>query len=219
MRIRHLRAAVIALPLSVGPTLALADCRLFKVAELPVTMSGLQPLVPAKINGADASFIADSGAFYSIIGPAAAAQYGLKLHRAPHGFSLEGVGGMVAKASAAYVEELTLADQKIPHIEFLVAGSDAGSGAAGVLGQNVLGFADVEYDLANGVIRLMRPSEGCEKTLLAYWAASLPYSVIDLDWTAGKPTQTSGIAYLNDKKIHVVFDTGTGSSFLTRRVA
>jgi hypothetical protein len=41
---------------------AAAGCKLEKVAELPVTMSGLRPMVHAMINGNDALFIADSGA-------------------------------------------------------------------------------------------------------------------------------------------------------------
>jgi tetratricopeptide (TPR) repeat protein len=79
-------------------------------------------------------------------------------------------------------------------------------------------MADAEYDLARGVIRLMRP-DGCDKTLLVYWATSQPYSAIDLDRSRGGATHISGIAYLNGTRIHVVFDTGAVSSLLTRRAA
>ena len=213
-----LRAALVGLSLSAAPVLAMADCRMLKLAELSVTMSGLRPLVAARINGADARFLADSGAFYSMITSANAEQYKLKLHRAPANLRVEGVGGR-AEASATYVEELTLADQTIRHIEFLVGGSELGNGAVGLLGQNVLGIADAEYDLARGVIRLMRPGEGCEKVLLAYWVTTQPYSVIDIDWARGKTSPAAGTAYLNGTRIRVVFDTGAGSSFLTRRAA
>ncbi len=54
---------------------ASAACTLSKVAELPVTMSGLSPTVVAKIDGVEARFIADSGAFYSVITPSGAAQF------------------------------------------------------------------------------------------------------------------------------------------------
>ena len=181
-------------------------------------MSGLQPLVAAKINGADALFLADSGAFYSSISPAAAAQYQLKLHRAPGGLRVEGLGGSVG-VSAATVDELTLANQTIKRIEFMVGGSEIGSNAIGLLGQNLLGMADAEYDLANGVIRLMRPGDGCRKALLAYWATSQPYSEMDLDRRAERRGLTMGVAYVNDIRIRVVFDTGAGSSFLARHAA
>jgi tetratricopeptide (TPR) repeat protein len=218
MWIRYLGATLIVTGWTTAVVPAMADCKIFKLAELPVTISGQRPLVAVKINGADALFVADSGAVYSVITPASAAQYGLKRHRAPTYFRVEGVGGR-AEVSAAYVDELTLANQVIRHTEFLVGGSEVGSGAVGVLGQNVLGVADTEYDLANGVIRLMQPGEGCEKALLAYWAASQQYSVIDMDWTGGKWSTASGTAYLNGSKIRVDFDTGAGASFLARRVA
>jgi tetratricopeptide (TPR) repeat protein/predicted aspartyl protease len=218
MSIRYSRAALIALALAAAPLPALADCQMFKLAELPVTMSGMQPLMPAKINGADALFMADSGAFYSSISPAAAAQYRLKLHRAPEGLRVEAVGGSVA-VSAATVEELTLANQTIKRIEFMVGGSEISSNAIGVLGQNLLGMADAEYDLANGVIRLMRPGDGCRKALLAYWVTSQPYSEMDLDWRGERTGQTMGVAYVNDIRIRVVFDTGASTSFLARHAA
>jgi hypothetical protein len=57
----------------------------------------IAPLVSAKINGAEAQFIADSGAFYSMITPAAAAQFKLRLGPAPYWFVMGGVA--VEKAS------------------------------------------------------------------------------------------------------------------------
>ena len=53
------------------------------------------------------------------------------------------------------------------------------SGAVGVLGQNVLGIADMEYDLANGVIRLMRP-DGCGYQPLGLLGTSPPFSAVDI---------------------------------------
>ena len=77
-----------------GPTAAAAaGCKLEKVAELPVTMSGLRPMVHAMINGNDALFIADSGAFYSLLTPAAAAEFKLRLRPAPYWFAVRGIGG------------------------------------------------------------------------------------------------------------------------------
>jgi len=215
---RNLCTALIALALATAAASALAECKLSQLAELPVTMAGLRPLVPAKINGVDATFVVDSGAFYSIISPAAANQYQLKLHGAPMQLRMEGVGGEVRDLAATYVEELKLADRALHHIEFLVAGSEAGSGAIGLLGRNVLAIADAEYDLAKGVIRLMQSGEGCDKVVLAYWVKSEPYSIIDMPLVR-KAGAISGIAQLNGKRIQVILDTGAATSFLTRRAA
>ncbi|HEX3396192.1 MAG TPA: hypothetical protein VHS76_05780, partial [Steroidobacteraceae bacterium] len=49
---------------------AAESCQLGRVAELPITMSGFRPIITAKINGQDARFVLDSGAFYSMISAA-----------------------------------------------------------------------------------------------------------------------------------------------------
>ena len=65
------------------PALGEPACKIGLWAELPVTMSGTSPIVHALINGRDAPFIADSGAFFNTLTPAAAAEYQLKLKMAP----------------------------------------------------------------------------------------------------------------------------------------
>src|SRR5260370_40174501 len=96
-------------------------------------MTGLRPLVSAKINGSDALFIADSGAFYSLITPAAAAQFKLKLRPAPYRLELRGVGGG-ARAWAGTVKTFTLFDVPIPNGE-LIVGANRSGGGRGMLGQ------------------------------------------------------------------------------------
>jgi tetratricopeptide (TPR) repeat protein/predicted aspartyl protease len=196
----------------------LAKCTIGKMAELPVTMTAMKPMVAAKINGADALFVADSGAFYSLITPASAAAFNLKTRRAPYPITLEGIGG-TSNAMIATVNEFTLANIPLTDIEFMVGGNDPGMGAIGFLGQNVLKVGDVEYDLANGVIRLMRP-DGCRRSMMAYWVQpSQGFSVIDIDEPTAVNPHTTGIAYLNGKRIRVMFDTGATTSLLTLRAA
>ncbi|MCU1386655.1 MAG: hypothetical protein JWL71_5352, partial [Acidobacteria bacterium] len=138
-------------------TAADKPCGVGTIAALPVTMSGLRPLVHAKINGHDAVFIADSGAWFSMISPGSAAEYELALEPVPQGFFLRGVGGAVAPKLTT-VKTFTIADVPLPRVQFLVGGSEVGS--VGLLGQNFLGMADAEFDLAHGMIRLMR-EQGC----------------------------------------------------------
>src|SRR4029077_12219735 len=93
-----------------------AGCTLGKLADLPVTMTGLRPVVAAKINGADATFIADSGAFYSLITPNAAAQFSLRVMPLPYELILYGVGG-ASRASYTTVKRFTLANIPLSNIE------------------------------------------------------------------------------------------------------
>jgi tetratricopeptide (TPR) repeat protein/predicted aspartyl protease len=200
-----------------GPS-ANAKCTIAKMLDIPVTMIGLRPTVTAKINGADARFIIDSGAFFSVLTPAAAKDFGLHTSIEPRVTSMRGIGGDFA-VSVTTVSEFTLVNIPIRKIQFLVGGSEVGQEVAGVIGQNILHLGDVEYDLANGVVRLMK-TDDCDKTLLAYWRQpSQDYSVLEIESSSRSSPHTRAKALLNGVKIDVIFDTGAGTSVLSRRAA
>jgi tetratricopeptide (TPR) repeat protein/predicted aspartyl protease len=220
--IHWVRLCALTLPLMILcalPARTFGACKLGIMAELPITMSGSIPLLTAKINGQDAQFVADSGAFYSMMTEASAAQYQLSLRRAPVGMYVIGTGGRVVP-SIASVKVFTIAGVSVQNVDFLVGGSEiGGSGSVGLLGQNVFRIADDEYDLANGVIRLTRPVD-CKHSNLAYWAkGGETYSVMDIARTTALQSQTEGTAYVNGAKIRVMFDTGAGTSVLSLRTA
>lgn len=182
-------------------------------------MIDMHPMVTAQINGVDASFIADSGAFYSMLSPASAAEFKLNSYPAPIGLFVRGTGGS-ASVSVARVKVFTLAGVPLHNIEFLVGGGAAGGGGVGVLGQNVFSIGDVEYDLAQGAIRLIR-EEGCKNVNLAYWVSgtSQTYSMMDIEWTTPRSPHTTGTATINGVNIRVMFDTGAYTSVLSERAA
>ena len=190
-------------------------CKLEQFGELPVTLRGTRPLVHAGINGADALFLADSGAFYSSLTAAAAAKYKLPLQNAPVNFGIGGVGGE-AHVMLTVVRTFTLFGQPIPNVDFFVLDGGADSGSAGIIGQNVFRLGDVEYDLANHVIRLMHAKD-CGNTALAYWAGaeSKPFSVVDIETPTRLNPHTTGVAWVNGNQIRVMFDTGAARSILS----
>lgn len=204
-----------ALGLILAGAPAFGACKLSKIAELQVTMSGPNPMVSVKINGRDAQFIADSGAFYSSIAPADAAEYGLKTVPAPFEMRVKGIGGE-ADARITTVKTFTLAGVPLNNIQFIVVGSEPSG--VGQLGQNVLGIADVEYDLAGGAIRLMKPKD-CERRAMSYWAGAKAISVLDISAIGPLSTQTAGTVYVNGAKLRAVFDTGSGVSMLSLAAA
>src|SRR5437763_15327568 len=164
---------------------------------LPVTMAGPRPPVHAAINGADALFLADSGMFYSSLTTAAASEFKLSLHPVPFGYEVRVFGG----GSRPYLTEVktfTIFGLPVPHVQFLVLPNDLGNGEAGILGQNVFRISDVEYDLANGVIRMMRPRE-CKNAVIAYWDKGKDKAVSEIDIEFGTPLNphTKGVAYVN----------------------
>ena len=210
--------AIVVATFAALPAAAIAACKVGKYADLPITMIGMRPTVALKINGKDARFLIDSGAFYSMMSGATAAQYGLRLSPAPWGLRVLGANGSV-DTSVATVKELTFAGVPVHNIEFLVGGTEVGGDIDGILGQNLFRIGDVEYDLANGVVRLMR-AEGCSHALLAYWLKpSEAYSLMDIDWATPLHPHTIGTAFINGAKISVIFDTGAATSVLSLRAA
>jgi tetratricopeptide (TPR) repeat protein len=210
-------AALLAVLLAVGS--ARAGCELQTVAELPVAMHGLRATVTAKINGQDAVFGVDSGAFFSSINRVSVAQYGLKLGPAPFGLNVRGIGGAAAQVDATNVQDFLFGGRLYHRVDFIVLGDNLVSEGAGLIGQNVLGGVDVEYDLADGAIRLFKPN-GCGFDAgLAYWAGAQPFSVIDIEPPQGPTLQTVGWATLNGVRIRVGFDTGAPRSLISRQAA
>jgi tetratricopeptide (TPR) repeat protein len=206
---------LLTLPLS---AVGADNCKL-AMLELPVTMEGLRPLVRAKINGTEAYFVADSGAFYSMISPAAAAQFKLPKRSAPFGTYVLGVGGGGITPEIATVQTFMLANFDLHKVEFLVGSNELGAGAVGLLGQNLIQIRDVEYDFANGMLRLVKP-ENCGKRTMAYWAmASQPIGIVEIRTpTAAKP-QPTGLAFVNGIEVRVAFDTGSPVSMLSLSAA
>ena len=203
--------------IAVLPFCADAACKR-EALDLPVTITGSRPTITAKVNGMDARFIVDSGAFFSMISAAAAEEFKLKTSLAPPGLRVSGIGGDTVPLVAT-VKTFTLANVAVPHVEFLVGGSAVGSASIGVIGQNLLETWDVEYNLAEGMIRLMSDVD-CRKTMLAYWVKpNDPVSLIDIARTTPMKRHTTGFAYVNGVKIRVAFDTGAAVSMMSKRAA
>ncbi len=194
------------------------QCALGKLVEFPITMVDLVPQMTAKINGTDVRLLVDSGANFSNISPASAAELNLATRPAPMELVLRGVNGSLS-VSIAMVKEFTLPGVTLHDIEFTVAGSEIGRGSVGLLGQNVLHYADVEYDLGQGVIRLWKPTNCGSKVTLAYWVdKSSSYSEINIE-SRERTSTAIGRASINGKDVRVVFDSGAMLSTLTLKAA
>jgi tetratricopeptide (TPR) repeat protein/predicted aspartyl protease len=205
------------LALVIVPVDAAANCKVQKL-DLPVALSGTRAVTNAQINGQDARFIVDSGAFYSMISAATAAQFGLKLTPGPYGVYVTGING-TARISLTTAKDFWFAGTTLHNVEFLVGGSELGDGNVGLLGQNFLLPFDVEYDLANGMIRLFLVSD-CQHAQLAYWATpDQGLSILDIEHTSPRQPHTVGSVYINGKKLRAMFDTGAPKSMLFLRAA
>jgi len=205
-RRRWLAGALAALAM-LCPAAGKAACSV-KYMELPVRMIGSRAVATVGINGTDVPLVVDSGAFFSMLTPAAAEQLHLRLHSLPHGMSIQGLAGK-AEAQAATVDRLQLFKGEVPNVEFVVGGNEDLPGTMGLLGRNILSLVDTEYDLAHGMVRLVIPSDACEKAVMAYWAGGMQVAEVRLlhAFHEQQPSIRARVK-INDATVTALFDTG-----------
>jgi Aspartyl protease len=129
------------------PEIASGKCLMTRIVEMPVTMTGLIPIVTGQVNGLDVHFIADSGAYYSLLTTPAAKRFESPLKSGPVNLLVEGAGG-IQKMQITKVKDLTLVGHTYHGVDSMVGGDLFGQEADGLLGQNFFRAADAEFDLA-----------------------------------------------------------------------
>lgn len=194
--------------------------------DVPVTMVGLRPLVPARIEGQDVKMILDSGAFYSVLDGKTAAKLKLKpvgqkqlgsLVPTDEETRTVGAGGGDVIGGLVSAQRFEFAGMSFDRAQFLTAG-DFGQ-ASGLLGQNMFGHVDNEFDFKGGMVRLVRP-EGCDGVELAYWAQpGSTYSMAPLLPAERRDPHTSIMIEINGVQMRAQLDTGADNSFITKAAA
>jgi len=197
-----------ALAAAHAPGALAAGCTLTTV-ELPVHIVDHRAIATVGINGHDVQMLVDSGAWFSTMPDAAAAQ----LHLSPHHVAGFAVTGITGGADARIVStSLKLIKGTLPTVEFVVGGNDLGNGVMGLLGRNILSHADTEYDLAHGVIRFVYPGDGCANANMAYWAGTQPVSMLPLSGTdSSRVAPIIATIKVNGEPVDALFDTGAGT--------
>ena len=215
MNLRRALALVGSLGLCALAHPASAACIVKNAFQAPVTIVGGHPNVLAQVNRHELAFTIDSGAAYNTIDEPTAQTLGLLMINSNRDMYVTGVGG-TSSAHMAIGQEVTIDGKRLGNMVFLVQPLSG----MNVLGQTLLGRADVEYDLPHSVIRLMRP-EGCDKDSLAYWALPTQgLSVVSLEWPKSKQiSRTAGPVEVNGRKMTAMFDTGAQRSMLTLAAA
>ena len=215
-RSRHAPVALLAMLCAAG-TAAAAGCRIERYPAIPVTMKDMQALIRVRINGKPAILAVDSGAFFSMLSPQGARRLKLTDLYAPPGLFLAGVGGETL-ADLVSAHTFSFDHQRLHNVQFLVAGNDYFSHAVGLLGDNLLRMADVEFDFAKGFMRFVKPVH-CGHLPLAYWAGHQPVGMLDLHHPTRRTPQFIGSARLDGHRITVMFDTGAARSVLSLSMA
>jgi predicted aspartyl protease len=204
-------SAVLALVAASWSGMAQADpptpCVLQQIGELPVEMTGARAILPARINGAPARMIVDTGSGVTSLFFSGAARLGLSPARVDSVkvFGVGGEGGV-----GAVNVRFEMGGMSAPKYEMLVTGQHPGD-ADGLMGASFLLQSDVEFDLPEGKIRFFRP-KGCKGDQVVYWRQ--PYAVAPMLESAGN-TQILTPVQVNGVTLRALLDTGTPRSVLT----
>jgi tetratricopeptide (TPR) repeat protein len=217
MKLHLILISIIASATTALGSPASADCKLEKLPDIPVTMRGPRAMVPATVNGTPGLFMVDTGAFYSSISNAGVTKYQLKVGPSAFGMTVTGVGRGDAGFSLGTAKMFVFDTLPFNDTDFMIVAGDRGVEGDGSIGQNILGAPDVEYDLANGAIRLFKET-GCQDAALAYWNTTQDYSVVSVQYD-GFLSPPVATATVNGVRIRVMFDTGSPRSMLSLAVA
>lgn len=182
-----------------------SGCKLNRLVEWPVQFRGGLPFIEGAINGQPIRVLLDTGAFASILTKAAAERLGL--HSRGTGDFLYGIGGE-SRIFVARLDELRVGTMVRKDMRVRVGGERELPGIDFILGDDFFKELEIEFDYANGKVRLFR-AEGCKGVALSYWDRNAQR--VDLE---GDERLFLTMA-INGRPARALLDSGASSSQVT----
>lgn len=199
--------------LAVAGVASAQPCQLVQIGEFHIRMDRTKPLITAVINGHSIQMLVDSGSGTSLLWRRTAAALDLTVTPLP-GVKFYGVGGGDS-AGRVTLPDLTLGGYTAHNFELIVTGRPSPSDHfAGVLGEDFLSQADVEFDFVNGVVRLFQP-KGCSGDQVVYWKQ--PYSLLPI--ASRVRSRLLAHVLLNGARVLAELDTGASATTVTEQAA
>ncbi|MEJ0066893.1 MAG: tetratricopeptide repeat protein [Caulobacteraceae bacterium] len=119
----------------------------------------------------------------------------------------------------ARAKDFTILGYTFHNADFVVASPQLAP-LDGLIGNNLLSFADTEFDLANGVIRLFKPVGCSQNTNLAYWAAQTGvYGSVPMPAASAPDFKIVVHVQVNGHDMTAIVDSGAGRSYISRDAA
>ena len=191
-------------------------CRLQKVVEWKVRSIGRHMAVDGAINGKKIGIVLDTGAWASLLFRASAQRLDLDLKEAL-GERAFGVGGET-KVYTTVVDEFKLGEAAVRGLQLRVAGErDPGEGFDLLLGEDFLRNFDIEFDLANDIVRLWQPKD-CDGVSLAYWTKDVVGEAA-IERITDSKRKIEFTVQLNGKPVHAFLDSGASTSMVSKHDA
>ena len=190
-----------------------AVCHLQQFGEMDVSTTGGGITVEALINGQPVRLILDTGSEATILYRSTAERLGLKWSSGGQ-ITLYGVGGSTALGEAR-LKDFSVAGATIHNFNIAVAGQIHDPSAQGVLGARFLLQGDMEFDLAHGKVRFLKPKD-CNGDQVVYWGGSYAVTPM-LDGHDRKEIEVRVI--VNGRPVRALMDSGADLSTLTSTAA
>jgi predicted aspartyl protease len=209
----RLFACLLCVPLAQA---AFGACKIAQVAELPVSVASNRPRLQGQINGQPVDILIDTGAA-SFVWEGAAKQLGLKMGGVQN-LRMFGVGGE-AIVHETVVNRLQIGAFTAKNLQMVVIYQNAPprrGAPAMVLGEDFFSNFVTEFDLAHGVVRLLKPKD-CQLDQLTYWSET--YSEADLERADLYDPRILARVTLAGKQVSAMLDTGASTSMVARAVA
>ena len=137
-------------------------------ASLPFNIVNGHIVIVVMINGTPKHFLIDTGAFYSILSPEAAADLHMTTYDLGMNATITGIGGKEAERYTV-ADTLTFGQMQATHVRLFLG--PTGKGEDGILGPEWLRNFDLDIDFPNKVLNLFRPHP-C-RDHVAYWAGRI----------------------------------------------
>lgn len=217
MSLRAIPTALILAAL-IFPQAALAqegwpdDCKLVRVAQLPMTMKTGHVTAPASANGKDLTMAIDTGGIFSSLTKAGLDQLGLVApHRLGKGPIIEGTGEMLFSGGNVHLDNLRIGDLELDSLRIPMM--ETFPGVDGLIGADILGRYDAEFDFGRNTFSLFKPHSCSDHAV--YWTGS--YTVIPITLTRSGHVRVP--VTLDGQNIDAILDTGAGISVMSMRDA
>ena len=165
------------------------DCKLERLAELPMTMKSGHVTIPAAINGKEVTLGIDTGGPFSSLTLAAAHRIGNVGHR----------------------DDLRIGDHDLNRV--YMAWMESFSGVDGLIAPDVLDRYDAEFDFGDNTFRLFKPHPCAGRAV--YWTGS--YTVIAFTLTNDGHVRVP--VTLDGRNAYAILDTGAPISVLSMQDA
>jgi len=202
-----------------SPAWALAECRVARVAQMPLAIEHNRLFVPVTVNDTAGEFMVDTGAFHSLIDTSFASHAGVRWDFHQPRYILGGFGGNSLPVQAGRLRMLEFAGAKIPDREMPIYDFSQDFGRVGLpvnglIGADLLNLLDVEMDFPGKTLSLWRLFN-CHDIEPLHWAGD--YASIPMHRLSDNHIKIP--IWLDGADMDAMLDTGAGGLHLSREAA